>query len=187
MQETEIINNLTTKVNSSIEKLESDLSTFKTGRANPSILDNVKVEAYGTIMTLKQVASINVIDARMMQLVPFDPSTIENIAEAIRNDSSLGLNPSDDGHTIRLVIPSLTEERRKELVKSMNTKIEECFVRIRTARHEAIKDLDGLVKSKQISEDIHSRVLKQIESLVKDQKNVIDGIYAKKEQEILTV
>ena len=187
MEEKLIVNKLTTKVNESVQKLESDLKTFKTGRANPSILDNVKVEVYGSLMPLKQVSSINVMDAKMIQLVPFDPNTISNISDAIRNDASLGLNPSDDGHVVRLSIPPLTEERRKELVKQISVKVEECFVRIRASRHEIIKEIDQQLKDKQISQEMYNRVHKQIESIIQDQKMIVDNIASKKEQEIMTI
>ncbi len=187
MDEKSFVNKLTLKISESIEKLESDLKTFKTGRANPSILDNIRVEAYGSLMPLKQVSSINVVDAKMIQLVPFDPNTISNICDAIRNDTALGLNPSDDGHVIRLSIPALTEERRKELVKQISVKVEECFVRIRSSRHEVIKELDLQLKDKQISQEVYTRIHKQVESLVQIQKTVIENIANKKEQEIMTI
>ncbi len=187
MDEKEILNKLTAKVNESIAKLENDLKTFKTGRANPAILDNVKVEVYGSVMPLKQVCSINVLDAKMIQLVPFDPTTLSNISDAIRNDSSLGLNPSDDGHVVRLAIPALTEERRRELVKQIKVKVEECFVRIRGSRHETIKELDAQLKEKTLSQESYNRVLKQIESFIQNQKSVVESTADKKEQEIMTI
>lgn len=185
--EQDLLKELSNKVNLSIERLKSDLKSFKTGRANTAMLDNVKVEVYGTLLPLIQVASINIIDARVIQLSPFDPSTISNIANSIRNDSSLGLNPSDDGHFIRLIVPQLTEERRKELVKSIKVKIEECFIRIRADRHDAIKELDAALKDKSLSQDSYNRTEKQIETLIQNQKTIIETIANEKESEILKI
>lgn len=182
-----LIKDLNNKVNLSIERLTSDLKTFKTGRANTAMLDNVKVEVYGSLLPLVQVASINIIDARVIQLAPYDPSTIGNITTSIRNDSSLGLNPSDDGHFIRLIIPQLTEERRIELVKSIKVKVEDCYIRIRTARHESIKALDTELKNKSISQETYNRIEKQIENLVQSQKSIIESIANEKESEIMKI
>ncbi len=181
------IDELTVKFSQSIERFETELKSFKTGRANPSMLDNLKIEAYGSQVSIKQVASVNVVDANLLQLSPFDPTLISSISTAIRNDTSLGLNPSDDGRVIRLPIPSLTEERRLEIVKSINQKSEECLVRVRAARHETLKNIDELKKDKILSQEEYSRIQKQIEDLTQKQKIVIDQIAAKKEKEIMTI
>ncbi len=183
----EIIENLKRKFDQSIDHLKEDLKSFKTGRANTAMLDNVKIEIYGTQVPIKQVAGITVIDSKMIQITPFDPTTISNITTSIRNDTSLGLNPSDDGRVIRLNIPPLTEERRLDLIKSINQKVEECLVRIRTTRHEALNDLNNLEKNKTISRDDLSRQQKNIEELMQKKRLEIDQLKTNKEREILTI
>ena len=183
----EIIENLKRKFDQSIDHLKEDLKSFKTGRANTAMLDNVKIEIYGTQVPIKQVAGITVIDSKMIQITPFDPTTISNITTSIRNDTSLGLNPSDDGRVIRLNIPPLTEERRLDLIKAINQKVEECLVRIRTTRHEALNDLNNLEKNKTISRDDLSRQQKNIEELMQKKRLEIDQLKTNKEREILTI
>lgn len=105
------------KMTGALEHFESELGKIRTGRAHPGMLDGIKVEAYGTLMPLNQVANITAPEAQLLQITPFDPSNIQVIAAAIRNDQSLGFNPSDDGRVVRVPVPALTEERRRQLVK----------------------------------------------------------------------
>src|SRR5271165_1934670 len=136
MDSNSVIASASSKLKEATEHFVNDLKTIRTGRANASMLDGVIVEAYGTPMPLKQVANIIAADAQLLQVTPFDPNNLEAIAEAIRNSPSLGLNPSDDGKVIRLPIPALTEERRVEMTKQINTHMEDCLVRMRAVRHE---------------------------------------------------
>jgi ribosome recycling factor len=138
-------------------------------------------------MPINQVASIAAVDASLLQVTPYDPSNIEPISSAIRNNPTLGLNPSDDGRVIRLPIPALTEERRRELAKQINQKVEECMVRVRAVRHEAMDQIEKSKKDKEVGEDEAKRLQKQIEEAVSSNRNQVDEAAKKKEQEILSI
>ncbi len=166
-----------------IEHFESELKKVRTGRAHPDMLSGVKVEAYGQWMPLNQVANITAGDATMLLVTPFDPSTIQNIAAAIRNDQSLGLNPSDDGRVVRVPIPPLTEERRKEIVKTANGKVEEAKVQIRNVREDARK----AIKSAELPEDARKRAEKEIDDLTKEYNDKVDTLFKAKETEIMKI
>lgn len=187
MDSDKIVANASAKLKEAVNRFTEELKSIRTGRANASMLDGVMVEAYGTSMPLKQVANVVAVEAQLLQVTPFDPSNLANISEAIRNNSSLGLNPSDDGRVIRLPIPPLTEERRREMTKQVNEKVEDCQVRIRGIRHDAIDAIDQLKKDKSIGEDEAKRQNKKIEDLISVERKVIEENAAKKEQEILTL
>src|SRR5579884_1085299 len=140
------------------ERFNEALKGLRTGRANAAMLDSVMVEAYGTTMPLKQVASIMVPEAQLIQITPFDPNNLAAISTAIRSDSSLGLNPSDDGRVVRVPIPPLTEERRRDLAKQVGQKQEEAMITCRNVRHEALDLIDKAKKDKQIGEDEAKRL-----------------------------
>ena len=167
--------------------LTNDLKTFKTGRANINILDHVKVTVYGTLLPLNQVASINVIDAHLIQITPYDANNLTDITETIRNDNNLNLNPIDDGHNIKLNIPPLTEERRKELVKIIRQKGQDYLIKIRQFRHDFLNKLSQAKNDKSLSEDEIKLKTKQIEDLINQQKNLIEEIITEKEKEIMTL
>ena len=173
------------KLKEALDHFIDSLKTIRTGRANAAMLDSVTVETYGSNMPLKQVANVVAVDAQLLQVTPFDPNNLNAISEAIRNNASLGLNPSDDGRTIRLIIPSLTEERRREIAKQINEHSEECFVRMRNIRHEAINQIDAQKKSKDIGEDEAKRQHKQVEDLMTIYKKKVDDSAKAKEAEIL--
>jgi ribosome recycling factor len=143
--------NLITKADTAFktaqEHLISELARLRTGRAHPGMLDGVMIEAYGTQMPLNQAASITAPEAQLLQITPFYPRNLQAIANAIRNNHTLGLNPSDDGRVVRVQIPPLTEERRRELTKQIGEKVEEALVRMRTARHEVFKQLEEILRS----------------------------------------
>lgn len=166
-----------------IEHFESELKKVRTGRAHPDMLSGVKVEAYGQWMPLNQVANVTAGDATMLLVTPFDPSTIQNITAAIRADQSLGLNPADDGRVIRVPIPPLTEERRKEIVKTASSKVEEAKVQIRNIREDARKD----IKAAELPEDARKRAEKEIDDLTKEYTDKIDDLFKKKEAEIMKI
>ena len=166
-----------------IERFEGEMKKVRTGRAHPDMLAGVKVEAYGQWMPLNQVANVTAGDATMLLITPFDPSTIQNIAAAIRADQSLGLNPADDGRVIRVPIPPLTEERRKEIVKTASTKVEEAKVQIRNIREDARKG----IKSAELPEDARKRAEKEIDDLTKDYTDKIDELFKAKEAEIMKI
>lgn len=168
------------------DSLRRDLAKIRTGRANPDILDSVRVEYYGQYTPLKQMASISVPEARLITLKPFDRSTIRTIESAIMQ-SDLGLNPSNDGEVIRIPMPPLTEERRRDLVKVAKKNGEECKVAVRKARHEAKDMIDALEKDGDIGRDDADRGKKELEEIVKQANVDVDGIVAKKEKDILEV
>jgi ribosome recycling factor len=168
------------------EALKRDLAKIRAGRANPAILDGVRVDYYGSPTPLKQLASISVPEPRMIVLKPFDRTQIQPIEKAIM-EAQLGLNPGNDGELIRLPMPPLTEERRKELVKVARKSGEDCKVAIRKARHDAKDMIDSLQKEGEVGEDDADRARKELEETVKGGTNKVDEIVAKKETDILEV
>jgi ribosome recycling factor len=182
----ETLQDLRESIEKAHEALRRDLAKIRTGRANPGILDGVRVDYYGTPTPLKQMAGINVPEARMITLKPFERSSINLIESAIRN-AQLGLNPSNDGELIRIPIPPLTEERRRDLAKTARKEGEECKIAIRKARHDAKDMLDELEKSGDVGKDDAARALKDLEAIVKDGGTKVDEIVAKKEEDIMKV
>lgn len=185
MQE-EIKNRAQDKMDHAIENLSSGLSTLRAGRANPHILDKITIDYYGAPTPLNQMANIAVPEARMITVQPFDPSQIKMIEKAILT-ADLGFNPSNDGKIIRLIVPQLTEERRKELVKQARKYAEEGKVAIRNIRRKAMAELKEAEKASEITEDDLSQAEKDIQKLTDDQIKEIDNIIKKKEAEILEV
>ena len=168
------------------EALRRELAKIRTGRANPDILDSVRVDYYGTPTPLKQVASISVPEARMIMLKPFDRTQITAVERAIM-EAQLGLNPSNDGEVIRLPMPPLTEERRKELTKVARAKGEDAKVSIRASRHDAKDMIDAMKKDGDVGADEADRAQKELEEVVKGGTAKVDEIVAKKERDILEV
>ena len=162
-----------------IERFKSEMQKVRTGRAHPDMLGSVKVEAYGQYMPLNQVANVTAGDATMLLITPFDPSTIQAIASAIRADQTLGLN-----RVVRVPVPPLTEERRKEIVKSASAKVEEAKVALRKVRDDARKELKS---AEDLSEDIKKRGEKEIDELIKNYSGKIDELFKTKEAEIMKI
>ena len=156
-------------------------------KAHPSILEGVMVEAYGVPTPLNQVANITTPEAQLLQITPFDPTNLQAIAAAIRNDQNLGLNPSDDGRVVRVPMPPLTEERRRQIVKSLSDTIEEAKVSLRNIRHDALKDAKNKKDAKELSEDDVKRVEKEIGEMIDGFQKEIDAAHKAKDQEIMTV
>lgn len=151
------------------------------------MLDGVTVEAYGTPMPLNQVANVTAPEAQLLQITPFDPNNLSAIAAAIRNNPSLGLNPTDDGRVIRIPIPPLTEERRRELAKQVGQKQEDAMVQLRNIRREALDAIDKAKKDKQIGEDDAKRLSQQVEDALNKARQDVEAASKAKEQEIMTV
>lgn len=187
METNSILKDTASKFEEVLTKFSEEIKSIRTGRANASMLDGVTAEVYGSKMPLIQVATISVVDATLIQLTPFDPGNIEAIASAIRNNQSLNLNPTDDGRVIRVPIPPLTEERRKELVKLLNSKMEEFLIRARNVRHESLNKINQLKKDKIIGEDEANRANKSIDDEMNKFKVKIDSLLKDKEKEILTI
>ena len=175
------------KFNAVVAHYEEELKKIRTGRAHPSQLDGVKVEVYGTYLPLNQAANITAAEAQMLLVTPFDSNNIQAICSAIRADQSLGLNPSDDGRVIRVPVPALTEERRKQLVRQASEKVEETKVAIRGVRQDALKEAKRKKEAKELSEDDERRIEKTIDATTASIGLKIDEIFKNKEKEILTI
>jgi len=171
------------KMVDTVERFKGEMSKVRTGRAHPDMLTSVKVEAYGQFMPLNQVANVVVADGTMLTVTPFDPTNIAKISEAIRADQSLGLNPADDGRIIRVPIPALTEERRREIVKNASAKVEEAKIGIRNAREDGRKEIKGL----ELAEDAKKRAEKEIDDLTKEFTGQIEDLFKIKEAEIMKI
>ena len=170
-----------------VSHFEEELKKVRTGRAHPTMLDSVQVEAYGQRMPLNQVANVTAPEAQLLTITPFDPSNLQAVVAAIRNDQSLGLNPSDDGRLVRVPIPPLTEERRKQIVKQTSEKVEEARIALRNVRQDALKEIKRLKDAKELSEDDQKRSEKAIDDLMTDFNSKLDSLFKDKEKEILTL
>lgn len=172
---------------SALERFESELAKVRTGRAHPGMLDSIKVTAYGTEMPLNQVSNITAPEAQLLQITPFDPSNIQAISTAIRNDQTLGLNPSDDGRVVRVPVPPLTEERRRMLVKQAGEKVEDAKIALRNIRQDGIKEAKRLKDDKKLSEDDLKAVEKELDRLIHEYQDRVEAVFKAKEQDILTL
>lgn len=177
-----IMLDLNEKMDKALQALEKRFTTVRAGRANPSSLDGIVVEYYGSMTPLKQLATISVPEARQLLIKPFDKSCLKSIEKAILA-SNLGYNPGNDGETIRIVIPELTEERRKELVKQVKAMAEDAKVTIRNIRREGLEDISKL----EMSEDEEKSLEKGVQDAVNEYNKKIESKLKEKEQELLTV
>ena len=166
-----------------LSRFQDELKKVRTGRAHPDMLAGVKVEAYGEYMPLDQVANITASGATLLVVTPYDPANIQKITAAIRDDSTLGLNPADDGHVVRVPVPSLTEERRKEIVKTTSSKVEDAKIAIRNVREDARKEL----KNAELPEDVKKRAEKSIDDLTKSFTEKVDAAFKTKSAEIMAL
>ena len=178
----EFINDVENKMKGALTNLEKRFTTVRAGRANPSSLDGVMVDYYGSMTPLKSLATISVPEATQLLIKPFDRGCLGNIEKAIIA-ANLGYNPSNDGETIRIVIPALTEERRRELTKQVKAMAEEAKVSIRNIRHEANEKIEKM----ELPEDEEKGMMKDVQDLVNDYNKDIDNIYKDKEKELMTV
>jgi ribosome recycling factor len=175
-----------TKMAKAIEVAKDDFGSIRTGRAHPSMFAKIQAEYYGSPTPLQQLATLQVPEARMILIQPFDPTAMAGIEKAIR-ESDLGVNPSNDGKVIRVVLPELTSERRKEYVKLARTKAEEAKVSVRAIRRTAKEAIEQLSKAGDVGEDEASRAEKQLDSLTKRNTDEVDELLKHKEAEILEV
>lgn len=175
------------KMAGALEHFEDELKKVRTGRSHPSMLDGIRVDAYGVPTPLNQVANITAPEPQLLQVTPFDPSNLQAVAAAIRADQSLGFNPSDDGRIIRIPIPPLTEERRKQLVKQTADKVEETRIALRNVRQDALKDAKRKKDAKELGEDDEKRVEKEIDRLMGENQTKLEAAFAAKEKDILTI
>lgn len=174
------------KIAKSLDVLKEKLNSVRAGRANPALLDQVSVECYGSVMPIKNISNISAPDPRTIMVSPFDPSTMKDIEKAILA-ANLGFNPSNDGKVIRLVVPPLTEERRKEITKTVKKMGEEDKVAIRNLRKNANDELKKEEKAGELTEDDLKGELEDVQKKIDKAIKTIDEIVAKKEKEIMEV
>ena len=174
------------RMSKSVESCKHELATVRTGRASPHLLDRISVDYYGAETPLKQLAQVSASDARLLTVTPFDKSSISMIEKAIM-ESDLGLTPSNDGNVIRLQIPELNEERRRELVKVVHGVGEEGKVAVRNIRRDVMHDLRELKKEGEVGEDDERRAESELQKRTDDATKEIDGLLKAKEEEILEV
>ena len=182
----EVLDELRERMLKSVEALQDDLLSIRTGRASPALVEKMPVEYYGTATPLNQMASIAAPEPRLLVIRPWDPSALADIERAILK-SDLGLTPMNDGMLIRLSIPRLTEERRRELVKVVSRRVEEARIAVRNLRRDALQDLKEFEKEKMISQDEFFRGKDKVQELTDEFIEKIDGIGKRKEEEVLEI
>lgn len=187
MNPNQAVTDVKTKFDGAVQHYHEQLKSLRTGRASASMLDGVTVVAYGQPMPLNQVANVSAPEAQLLQITPFDPSNIQAIASAIRDNPSLGMNPSDDGRVVRVPVPALTEERRRDIVKQLGTKQEEAMISLRNIRRDALDTVDAAKKDKEIGEDDAKRLQGQVEDAMRAAQGQIESASKAKETEIMTV
>ena len=180
------IGDATERMDKSVEATHEHFNSVRTGRATPALLDRITIDYYGTPTPLKNLATINTPEPRMLTIQPFDPSAIKQIEKTIM-ESDLGLTPSSDGKLVRLPIPQLTEERRKELVKLVKQMAEEGRVAVRNVRRDAIKHLEDLVKGGDVGDDEERAAEGRVQKLTDEHVSKIDDLLKRKEAEIMEV
>ncbi len=180
----EILSEMKSRMQKTVEVLEADLRTIRTGRASPALVERVMVDYYGTLTPLNQLATISAPEPQLLTIRPYDPGSLPDIERAILK-SELGLTPSNDGRLIRLPIPRLTEERRQELVKIVRQRIEEGKVALRNIRREVLDDLRDFEKEKLVSEDEFYRAKDDLQELTDRYTDRMDEISARKQRELL--
>ena len=181
-----VLEELKLRMNKSLDALQDDLMSVRTGRASPALVERLPVEYYGTVTPLNQMATIAAPEPRLLVIRPWDPSALGDIERAIQK-SDLGLTPMNDGKLIRLSIPRLTEERRRELVKVVSRRVEEARVAIRNLRRDALHDLKEFEQEKMISEDDFFRGKDKVQELTDEFVESIDGIGERKEAEVMEI
>jgi ribosome recycling factor len=187
MNPNQIIDDAKKKFQAAYDHFQTELKKVRTGRAHASMLDGVMVTAYGSPTPLNQVANVSAPEPQLIQITPFDPGNIQAIASAIRDNPTLGLNPSDDGRVVRVPIPALNEDRRREYVKVLGGKVEDSMIALRGVRRDAIDAAAQAKKDKAIGEDDAKRLEKQIDEAMNKIKNDVDAAAKAKETEIMTI
>jgi ribosome recycling factor len=182
----ELVQDATRRMDKSVESAQHEFNTLRTGRASAALLDRVQIDYYGTRTPLKQLATINAPEPRLLTVQPFDPSSLSTIERTIQ-ESDLGLTPSNDGKIIRLPIPQLTEERRKELVKVARHMAEDGRVAVRNVRRDVMHHLKELVDNGEVGSDEEHRAEERVQKLTDEHTHKIDDLLKRKEEEILEV
>jgi len=182
----DLVNDAIRRMDQSVEHTQHEFNAIRTGRASTALLDHVSIDYYGTQTPLNQLATINVPEPRMLTVQPFDPGSLKAIEKAIM-ESDLGLTPSNDGKLIRLPIPQLTEERRKDLVKVVRQRAEDGRIAIRNVRRDTMKHLEELVRNGDVGDDDERRAEDRVQKLTDEHVHKIDELLKRKEAEILEV
>jgi ribosome recycling factor len=182
----DFVTDATARMTKSVEAAHDHFNSVRTGRASAALLDRIQVDYYGTPSPLKNIATINVPEPRLLTIQPFDPSSVKQIEKAIM-ESNLGLTPSNDGKIIRLPIPQLTEERRKELVKLVRNMAEEGRVAVRNVRRDVMRHLEELVRNGEVGDDEERAAESRVQKLTDEHVHQIDELLKRKEAEIMEV
>jgi len=182
----ELLKDAEKRMKKAVEVLKGEFAGLRTGRASTVLVEDIKVDYYGSTMTIKQIAQISVPEANQIVIQPWDASVVPNIEKAIR-ESDLGVQPQRDGNVIRIILPPLTEERRRELVKKAGKLAEQARIAIRNVRHEIMKELDKLKKEGGYSEDDIKRAKDELQKITDRFVKEVDNLLSKKEEEILTI
>lgn len=182
----ELLKDAEKRMKKAVEVLKGEFAGLRTGRASTVLVEDIKVDYYGSIMTIKQIAQISVPEANQIVIQPWDASVVPNVEKAVR-ESDLGVQPQRDGNIIRIILPPLTEERRKELVKKAGKLAEQARIAIRNIRHEIMKELDKLKKEGGYSEDDIKRAKDELQKITDRFVKEVDNLLSKKEEEILTI
>lgn len=180
------LNEASQAMDRAVEAVRREFNTVRTGKASPAILDTVKVDAYGSTMPIRNVANVSAPEPQLLVIQPYDPNVAGEIANAVRT-ADLGLNPSVDGNLIRVPIPPLTEERRKEMVKVLHRMAEDGRIAVRHVRQETKKDLEGMQRDGEIGEDVFHRKLDELQKLTDQHVGTIDELLSRKETEVMEV
>lgn len=181
-----VIKSAEDKMKKSVQHLETEFSEIRAGRANPAVLDKVRVDYYGTPTPVNQLAAVSVAEARTLTIQPWDKSILRSIEKAIQK-SDIGINPQNDGSIIRMIFPPLTEDRRKEIVKDVSTMGEEAKVAVRGIRREAMEKIKALKKKGEITEDDQKVGEKKIQDITDAQIKNIDALTSKKQKQIMEI
>ena len=183
----EILGSVEEKMKKALAFFEEELGNIRGARAQVGLVDGIKIDAYGQEMVLKQVATVSTPDAHTIMIQPWDKTVMPMIEKAIRDNQGLGLNPSNDGNVIRLNVPALTEERRAELAKSLNSKLEECNITLRNARHEGMDSAKKKKNAKEMTEDDLYAVEQSLNKLIEKYQAQAQTLLAAKQKEIMEV
>jgi ribosome recycling factor len=183
----ELVDGVESKMEKALEHLKDDLGSLRTGRASVGMVDGLTIEYYGQVLPLKQLATIGTPDARTIAITPWDHNAMDPIEKTIRESQALGLTPNNDGHTIRLNIPPLTEERRRDIVKQMGEKVENCRISLRNLRHEVLNEVKKLEKSKDATQDDVKFAEEQLNKKIDQFQTKIEEIEKAKHAEIMQV
>lgn len=182
----EILETGSNRKNNSIDALKREFDTIRTGRPNPAIVENIMVEYYGSLVPMNQLSSISVSEGRTIVIQPWDKQSIPSIEKAI-STGELGLNPTNDGNIIRLAIPQLTEDRRKDLVKVVKRKAEDWKVELRNIRRDVLEQIRTMVKNKEISEDESKKAQEQLQKITDQYVSQVDVLAGAKEGEVMSI